>query len=298
MHHANHWTPEGIQKGLEFLRQAIETDPADARSYAGLGYIYILLGFFGMAAPRDLRPAQPREDLDPGAGPDASEGADSADAASSAEGPPGGPYGRARSENGRLTGPSSVPRPGPAGAPPPAHRRTAGTEAPPARPRAGRRPAAAAHRSAPRRSAYRPGSAPGLLAGPAVGKHVAGGALRAIPSRRGGTRRPRARCSDRPAADQGAGQRGCRAALPPLTRWLGVRSDADAVDEMTHPERSPYAGSGPQGYFFGANDPKFEQDPQLRPPRRAPHSREQPPAWGVDASLTEATARLAERFGY
>jgi serine/threonine protein kinase/Flp pilus assembly protein TadD len=56
MHHANHWTPGQIQKGLEFLREAIETDPADARSYAGLGYIYTLLGFFGMAAPRDAFP--------------------------------------------------------------------------------------------------------------------------------------------------------------------------------------------------------------------------------------------------
>ncbi len=56
MHHANHWTPGQIQKGLEFLREAIETDPADARSYAGLGYIYILLGFFGMTAPRDAFP--------------------------------------------------------------------------------------------------------------------------------------------------------------------------------------------------------------------------------------------------
>jgi adenylate cyclase len=56
MYHVNRWTPEAIQKGFEFLRQAIETDPADPRSYSGLGYIYVLLGFFGMAAPRDAFP--------------------------------------------------------------------------------------------------------------------------------------------------------------------------------------------------------------------------------------------------
>lgn len=56
MYHANKWTLEGIQKGMGFLRQAIEEDPAYPRPYAGLGYIYMLLGFFGMAPPRDVFP--------------------------------------------------------------------------------------------------------------------------------------------------------------------------------------------------------------------------------------------------
>jgi serine/threonine protein kinase/Flp pilus assembly protein TadD len=56
MYHANRWTPEGIQKGVQFLRQALEADPADPRSYAGLGYVYALRGFFGMTSPREAFP--------------------------------------------------------------------------------------------------------------------------------------------------------------------------------------------------------------------------------------------------
>ncbi len=56
MYYANRWTPDGVQKSLEFLRQAIETDPAYPKAYTGLGYIYTLVGFFGMASPRDAFP--------------------------------------------------------------------------------------------------------------------------------------------------------------------------------------------------------------------------------------------------
>jgi eukaryotic-like serine/threonine-protein kinase len=55
-YYANRWTPEGLQKGIEFLRRAIETDPAYASAYVCLGNIYALMGFFGMAAPRDAFP--------------------------------------------------------------------------------------------------------------------------------------------------------------------------------------------------------------------------------------------------
>lgn len=56
MYYANRWTPEGLQKGIEFLRQAIETDPAYPSAYVGLGYIYLLFGFFGMTSPREAFP--------------------------------------------------------------------------------------------------------------------------------------------------------------------------------------------------------------------------------------------------
>jgi serine/threonine protein kinase len=56
IYYANRWTPEGIRKGIEFLRQAIETDPAWANAHVGLGYIYLLLGFFGLSSPRDAFP--------------------------------------------------------------------------------------------------------------------------------------------------------------------------------------------------------------------------------------------------
>lgn len=56
IYYANRWTPEGIQKGIAFLRQAIETDPAYFSAYLGLGYVYLLLGFMGIAPPRDCFP--------------------------------------------------------------------------------------------------------------------------------------------------------------------------------------------------------------------------------------------------
>ena len=56
IYYANRWTPEGIQKGIGFLRQAIDTDPTYPNAHTGLGYIYLLLGFFGLGAPRDIFP--------------------------------------------------------------------------------------------------------------------------------------------------------------------------------------------------------------------------------------------------
>jgi adenylate cyclase len=55
-YYTNRWTPEGLKKGVEFLRQAIEADPAYASAYVGLGNVYALMGFFGMASPRDAFP--------------------------------------------------------------------------------------------------------------------------------------------------------------------------------------------------------------------------------------------------
>jgi TolB-like protein len=39
-YYANRWTPEGVQKGIEFLREAIEIDPAFASAHAALGNIW------------------------------------------------------------------------------------------------------------------------------------------------------------------------------------------------------------------------------------------------------------------
>jgi TolB-like protein len=51
IYHANKWSPDGIQKGITYSRQAIEADPLFAEAYAGLAYIYILLGIFGGLPP-------------------------------------------------------------------------------------------------------------------------------------------------------------------------------------------------------------------------------------------------------
>lgn len=54
--------------------------------------------------------------------------------------------------------------------------------------------------------------------------------------------------------------------LPQIAEWLGVRTDREAIEEMKHPENSPYASVGPAP-AFGGNDPKFMRSPRLRPGR-------------------------------
>jgi TolB-like protein/Tfp pilus assembly protein PilF len=56
IHFANKWSPAGIQQGIALSRQAIEADPLFARAYAGLAYIYILLGTFGGLPPLQAFP--------------------------------------------------------------------------------------------------------------------------------------------------------------------------------------------------------------------------------------------------
>lgn len=51
--------------------------------------------------------------------------------------------------------------------------------------------------------------------------------------------------------------------LPQIADWMGIRSDAEAIEAMKHPEFSPYAYRGPNP-ARGGNDPKFMRDPVLR----------------------------------
>jgi hypothetical protein len=51
--------------------------------------------------------------------------------------------------------------------------------------------------------------------------------------------------------------------LPQIAEWLGLRTDKAAIDEMKHPERSPYAKPGPVT-ARGGNDGKFMSSPALR----------------------------------
>lgn len=51
--------------------------------------------------------------------------------------------------------------------------------------------------------------------------------------------------------------------LPQIAEWLGLRTDAEAVMAMKHPEHSPYANRGPWG-ARGGNDGKFMRSPHLR----------------------------------
>ena len=86
--------------------------------------------------------------------------------------------------------------------------------------------------------------------------------------------------------------------LRKLAGWLGLRSDRRAIQEMKHPERSPFACYGPRGARFG-NDPSFLKSPTLRPYREKRQDLEGPLSWRPDgAGFSTRVKRLARQFGY
>ena len=106
--------------------------------------------------------------------------------------------------------------------------------------------------------------------------------------------------------------------LPQIAEWLGVGTNAEAIEAMKHPERSPYAYRGPAP-AFGGNDGNFMRHPVLRPGRvREPSLSEfldrEPIEWITPAeldhlaatghalasseTLIEDISALAKRLGY
>jgi hypothetical protein len=84
--------------------------------------------------------------------------------------------------------------------------------------------------------------------------------------------------------------------LPRVAAWLGIRTDADAIEAMKHPENSPFArAAAVQGW--AGYDPKFLNDPRLRPVEM-PASLEPLAELGLDAWLLVTTWELAHRVGY
>ena len=83
-----------------------------------------------------------------------------------------------------------------------------------------------------------------------------------------------------------------------LCRWLGVRDDEEAIEEMMHPERSPFACFGPISALYG-NDPNFLRRPSFRQ-----HTPQTPPLtstlqWRDDGEgLRPEVIRMAQGFGY
>ena len=55
-YHWNKWSPEGLQKGVEYFQQAIEKDPTYAAAYAGLAESYVFLGYWGYLPAREAYP--------------------------------------------------------------------------------------------------------------------------------------------------------------------------------------------------------------------------------------------------
>jgi len=78
--------------------------------------------------------------------------------------------------------------------------------------------------------------------------------------------------------------------------WLGVRTDEEAIDQMKHPERSPFAFLGPPRARYG-NDGNFLEDPALRPERARVNGRKD--FRSVEGEVfSPGVKELAEEFGY
>jgi hypothetical protein len=86
--------------------------------------------------------------------------------------------------------------------------------------------------------------------------------------------------------------------LVDICRWLGLRTDTDAIEEMMHPERSPFACFGPLDALFG-NDPNFLSGPSFHPHKVKMPSLDEPVPWREDgASLKPEVVALAKELGY
>ncbi|MCS0494080.1 sulfotransferase [Ancylobacter sp. MQZ15Z-1] len=88
--------------------------------------------------------------------------------------------------------------------------------------------------------------------------------------------------------------------LPQICDWLDIRSDADAIQAMMHPETSPYACPGPANAPRG-NDPNFLENPRLDPERLARLKEprlEGELSWNPGAHFDPRTVGLAKRLGY
>jgi len=86
--------------------------------------------------------------------------------------------------------------------------------------------------------------------------------------------------------------------LVEICRWLGLRTDVDAIEEMMHPERSPFACFGPLDALFG-NDPNFLSGPSFRPHKVKLPSLADPVPWREDGQgLKPEVVALAQELGY
>jgi hypothetical protein len=88
--------------------------------------------------------------------------------------------------------------------------------------------------------------------------------------------------------------------LPQICEWLGIRTDAEALDAMMHPEHSPYAFPGPPEAPRG-NDPNFLANPAID---RARLAKLKEPSlvgelnWRPGEMFAPETRKLAKQLGY
>ena len=52
-HHCNNWTPESVEKAIQYFRKALQLDPRYAQAQAGLAEAHMLKGRWGLIPPRE-----------------------------------------------------------------------------------------------------------------------------------------------------------------------------------------------------------------------------------------------------
>jgi hypothetical protein len=86
--------------------------------------------------------------------------------------------------------------------------------------------------------------------------------------------------------------------LTAIVEWIGEDVDEAVLEEMMHPERSPYARFGPPGARLG-NDILFLQDPRFRPRQGVELTLDGPVSWLRDGrGFLPEVRELATTFGY
>jgi hypothetical protein len=87
--------------------------------------------------------------------------------------------------------------------------------------------------------------------------------------------------------------------LSQIAEWLGLRTDAESIAAMLHPENSPYSRLGPSGAEYG-NDPNFLSNPIYAPRPIASSSLDGELAWGQHhrPGFSAKTLKIARQMGY
>jgi hypothetical protein len=86
--------------------------------------------------------------------------------------------------------------------------------------------------------------------------------------------------------------------LREIVQWLGLACDDHAIEEMKHPENSPFARIGPPNAMYGG-DPLFFRSPVLRQGGDVLDGLRDSLPWREDGiGLGQAALDLADLFGY
>ncbi len=85
--------------------------------------------------------------------------------------------------------------------------------------------------------------------------------------------------------------------LPQIAEWLELDTSDRAIKKMLKPEESPFACMGPESARLG-NDPRFLQNPKLRPYKVKESDLDSPMSWDESMYFDEVIQHYAMLFGY